>query len=135
MIQNRLVKSFLEDEKALRLYEMYLDTPTIKIKDTIEKMFSIHVRKLQLLSYFSRILHFESQRYDKKVRRNNNLYQLVLDKETNDGENRIVDLIQDETIEENLELIDSTDFTYLETIFEDEQLHNIVSRLKKNRSS
>lgn len=133
MVQNRLVQSFLEDKKARQLYESYLENPTTQTKDTIEKLFSIHVRKLQLLSYFSRILYFESQRYDKKIRRNNNLYQLVLDKDTNDGEGRIVDLIQDETIGEDLELIASSDFTYLEAIFEDKQLHNIVSNLNQKQ--
>lgn len=133
LVQNRLVQSFLEDEKARELYESYLENPTTQTKDSIEKLFNIHVRKLQLLSYFSRILYFESQRYDKKIRRNNNLYQLVLDKDMNDGEGRIVDLIQGETIGENLELTASTDFTYLETIFEDKQLHNIVLNLNQKQ--
>ncbi|MEY9980608.1 DUF3238 domain-containing protein [Lysinibacillus sp. RC79] len=68
MIQNRLLQAFLTDEKINKFYLSYLEHPSAQKKDMIEKLFQIHVRKIQLLSYFSKVLHFESQKYDKKIR-------------------------------------------------------------------
>ena len=62
----------------------------------IEKLFQIHVRKIQLLSYFSKVLHFESQKYDKKIRHMNSVNQLILDKNVNEGEGTVLDLIEGE---------------------------------------
>ncbi|MFB7158784.1 sigma factor-like helix-turn-helix DNA-binding protein [Lysinibacillus sp. NPDC056232] len=133
MFQNRLLKSFLDDEKVSELYKSYLKNPTTHTRDTIEKLFQIHVRKIQLLSYFSRVLHFESQRYDKKIRRNNRFNQLILDNDINDGENKFIDLISNESLYGDFELIYSTEYTHLETIFEDKQLYNIVSKLSQKK--
>lgn len=133
MFQNRLLKSFLSDKKASELYKRYLENPTIETKDILEKMFQIHVRKFQLLSYFSQTLFFESQRYDKKIRRNNNLYQLVLDKDTSFGESKIVDTIPDENTKDNFEIIASKNFTHLELVFEDKQLYEIASNLTQRQ--
>lgn len=128
MVQNRLLKSFLEDERVSKLYKCYLEDPAPYKRDTIERLFKIHVRKIQLLSYFSRVLYFESQRYDKKIRHNNRVNQLTLDNDINNGENKFIDLIPDESIDDDSEWIHS-DFTHLEVIFEDRQLYNIVSNL------
>lgn len=133
MVQNRLLKSFLEDEKVSKLYKSYLENPTTHTRDTIEKLFKIHVRKIQLLSYFSRVLYFESQRYDKKIRHNNRVNQLTLDNDINDGENKFIDLIPDESIRDDSEWIYSTEFAHLEVIFEDKQLYNIVSKLGQKK--
>ena len=133
MIENRLLKSFLEDETAHQLYKSYLENPSSQIKDTLEKMFKIHVRKIQLLSYFSRILHFESQRYDKKIRYQNSLYQLILDKESNEGDVRIIDMIPDDSISDEFEVTSSTDAAHLESFFEDEKLYSIVSNLTQRQ--
>ncbi|MGE7954955.1 sigma factor-like helix-turn-helix DNA-binding protein [Lysinibacillus xylanilyticus] len=135
MVQNPLLKSFLENEEMNKLYESYLENPTTLKKDTIEKLFKIHVRKLQLLSYFSRVLTFESQRYDKKIRWNNHFHTLTLDKPVNDGENRLIDLIQDESIYEDIDikLIGSNGFTDLN--FEDKHLYKIVSKLTENQKN
>ncbi|WP_341300663.1 sigma factor-like helix-turn-helix DNA-binding protein [Lysinibacillus sp. FSL H8-0500] len=130
MIQNHLLKSFLEDEKVSKLYKSYLENPATHTRETIEKLFKIHVRKIQLLSYFSRVLYFESQRYDKQIRHNNKINQLILDNDLNNGENKFIDLIPDESIHDDEH---STDFAHLEVIFEDKQLYNIVSKLSPKK--
>uniref|UniRef100_UPI0023EC9226 sigma factor-like helix-turn-helix DNA-binding protein n=1 Tax=Lysinibacillus fusiformis TaxID=28031 RepID=UPI0023EC9226 len=68
------------------------------------------------------------QKYDKQICHNNQVNQLTLDKGINDGENKFIDLIPDESIDDDSEWVHS-DFTYLEVIFEDKQLYNIVSKL------
>lgn len=94
----------------------------------IEKLFQIHVRKVQLLSSFSKILHFESQKFDKKIKRMNSVNQLILDKSMNGGEGTILNLIEGELFDE-LEistLVSSNDLAFA---FEDKRLYKIVSKL------
>jgi RNA polymerase sigma factor (sigma-70 family) len=133
LVQNCLLKSFLEDERVSKLYKSYLENPAPHTRDTIEKLFKIHVRKIQLLSYFSRVLYFESQKYDKQLRHNNRVNQLTLDSDINDGENKFIDLVPDESIYDESEWIYSTDFAHLEVILEDKQLYNIVSKLSPKK--
>ncbi|MCM0627117.1 DUF1492 domain-containing protein [Lysinibacillus sp. OL1_EC] len=132
MVQNRLLKSFLEDERVSKLYKSYLENPAPHTRDTIEKLFKTHVRKIQLLSYFSRVLYFESQKYDKKIRHNNRVNQLTLDSDINDGENKLIDLVPDESIDDESEWMYS-DFAHLEVILEDKQLYNMVSKLSPKK--
>lgn len=124
MVKNRLLQTFLTDEKINKIYLSYLEQPSAYKKDIIENLFQIHVRKVQLLSYFSKILHFESQKYDKKIRHMNSVNQLILDKNVNGGEGTVLDLIEGEQPFEQLEF--STD---LELVFEDKLLYKIVSSL------
>lgn len=128
MVQNRLLQTFLTDEKINKIYLSYLEQPSAYKKDMIEKLFQIHVRKIQLLSYFSKILHFESQKYDKKIRHINNVNQLILDKNVNDGEGTVLELIEGEQPFDELEF--STD---LELVFEDKHLYKIVSNLSSRQ--
>lgn len=128
-MQNRLLQCFLADENTKNLYLSYLEQPTNYKKSAIEKLFQIHVRKIQLLSYFSKVLYFESQKYDKKVRRINSVNQLILDKDVNDGEGTLLDLIESENPIDELVFVTSIDPEDLEFIFEDKTLHEIVSKL------
>lgn len=126
MIQNRLLQSFLKDEKVFQIYEEYKKKPSNQIKETLEKMFQIHVRKIQLLSYFSRVLYFESQRYDQKVRQRNSFCQLILDKDLNEDDVRMVDMIP---VSNDFQVATSTDAACLEEFFEDEKLCLIIYNL------
>lgn len=129
MIQNRLVKGFLKNEEAKNLYISFLENPTTEKQDKIEKLFRIHVRKIQLLSYFSKTLHFESQKFDKKLRKKNFVQQLILDKEATYGEDKIIDLIQ---IEDTSDVLDFGAFVQsndIENFFEDKLLYKIISKL------
>lgn len=129
MIQNRLLQAFLTDEKINNLYISYLEQPSAYKKEMIEKLFQIHVRKIQLLSYFSKVLHFESQKYDKKIRHMNSVNQLILDKNVNEGEGTVLDLIEREQPLDELEFSIPVSSYDLELVFEDKHLYKIVSSL------
>ncbi|MFJ7667535.1 sigma factor-like helix-turn-helix DNA-binding protein [Lysinibacillus sp. NPDC097195] len=131
MIQNRLLKNFLNDAEIKELYQSYLEKPTICKKEMIEKIFQIHVKKIQLLSYFSKTLTFESQKFDKKNRHNNKLNQLILDKNIDDGDGggKLLDLIADERNYYDFVFNTPIEPSKLEMIFEDKQLYEIVSTL------
>lgn len=128
MIQNRLLRTFLTDKKNNKLYLNYMENPSLNKKEEIEKMFQIHVYKIQLLTYFSKILHFESQRFDKKIRHLHKTQALILDKNIDDGETTFLDLIGESQACYNYcsTLIDSNNLT---SLFEDKLLHDIISKL------
>lgn len=128
---NRLITTFLEDEKHQKLYSDYLQNPSQKNKDLIEDHFKIHVTKIKVISYFSRVLYFEAQRFDKKIRYDLSKGALILDNE------EITDEIQyndsSDTIQEDLELI--LENANIENLIDDEKLFNILSNLnEKNKT-
>lgn len=125
MIQNRLLQTFLTDEKIRKLYTRYLEHPSNYKKEIIERLFQIHVRKIQLLSYFSKTLYFESQKYDKKIRHINSVSQLDFEKNLIEGESLVLDLIGRIPVNSH----------NLEFIFEDKHLYEIVSSLSPVQKS
>lgn len=127
MVRNRLLYTFLTNEKINKLYLSYVEHPSQHKKDMIEKLFQIHVRKIQLLTYFAKILHFEAQKFDKKMRHLSQTNPLVLDRNVNDGEGIILDFIgESHTLYEYESPINSHD---IEFIFEDKYLYQVISKL------
>lgn len=133
MIQNRLLQTFLADEKVKKLYLSYKQDPSKQKKDIIESLFQVHVRKVQLLTYFSKILHFESQRFDMKVRKLHQTNPLILDKGINDEEGSIVHLIGEETPAYELSFVSDTHPYNFTNIFEDEALYRTISKLSERQ--
>lgn len=129
MIQNFLLVGFLKNEEEKKLYESFLDEPTVQKQEEIERLFQIHVRKIQILSYFTKVLHFESKRFDKKIRKTNSIEQLVLDKGVTDGEDASIDVIQIESVNDVLDIDDLIKWVDLENFFEDKLLYEIVGKL------
>lgn len=128
-MQNRLLETFLEDEKISKLYCSYLENSTPEKKELIEKHFKIHVKKIQIFSYFSKILYFESQRFDKKIRKISTKNPLILDKDFDDSNTSPLDLIKSERNDNYFENVISIDFRKMENLFEDKTLYKIVSNL------
>jgi DNA-directed RNA polymerase specialized sigma subunit len=122
----------LKNSEIIELYQSYLEKPTARKKELIEKLFQIHGRKIQLLSYFSQTLTFESQKFDKKIRHNRKLNQLILDKKI-DGGGKLLDFIPDEQNLHDFEIHTPVESCELEMIFEDKQLYEIVSRLSSKQ--
>lgn len=128
---NRLITTFLEDEKHQKLYSDYLQNPSQINKDLIEDHFKIHVTKIKVISYFSRVLYFEAQRFDKKIRYDLSKGALILDNEEIKDEIQYND--SSYTIQEDLELI--LENANIENIIDDEKLFNILSNLnEKNKT-
>ncbi|MGE7839075.1 sigma factor-like helix-turn-helix DNA-binding protein [Viridibacillus arvi] len=125
-MQNRLLETFLSDTENQKLYNSYSEFPTAAKREIIEKRFEYHAKKIHVFSYFTKILLYESRRFDIKNRRLANQNLLVLDKDIDDSNESLLDLLESRSIEE-----DSDYFTYttLEETIEDKHLHSIVSSL------
>lgn len=133
-MENKLLQSFLEQPVNQNLYLEYLQNPNENIKNTIEKRFKIHVMKIKILSYFSKVFYFEAQKFDKKIRENSLRNILIMDKD-DDGEwvtyNDVSHFSNDilETFNE-----DSSEQHSPENLFEDKKLFNLIANLsEKNK--
>ena len=129
MVQNRLLQTFLTDEKVNELYLSYVEDPSQLKKDRIENLFQIHARKIQLLTYFSKVLHFESQKFDKKKRQLARNYALILDKSVNDGEETVLDFIGETQPSSEFSFSSPINSHDLEFHLEDKHLYKIISKL------
>lgn len=128
-MNNRLIESFLEDPKMNELYQDYLINPTNAKKIIIEQHFKAHVKKMKILSYFSKVLFFEAQRFDQKIRYDSNKSPLILDSDDSIFLNIIASQNDDDAFDISVDNADQ-----LQTLFEDQHLFNIISNLNsKNK--
>ena len=109
---NKLVESFLQDPLHRDLYAKYLQNPTKENVQEIEEKFKLHVMKIKLLSYFSKVLFYEAQRFDKNARTTMTTVSFL------DGDDKV----------ESYEL-ETTDEQKIENHLENERLFNLVSNL------
>lgn len=116
----------------MKLYDEYLENSTDLNKFRLEQSFRRHVRKIQLLNYFSKVLHFEGQRFDMKVRQYSARNQLILDKPIDEGET-IINLLPHPLIKEDMENEYFSKTNVLEDLFEDETIVEVVSSLSEKQ--
>jgi RNA polymerase sigma factor (sigma-70 family) len=130
-MSNKLIETFLANPKMNELYKNYLTHPTEENKLIIETHFTTYVKKIKILTYFSKVLHFEAQRFDKKIRNlSNSNFQYT------DGLKE--DTVLYEALPSNH---DRSPFDaqlknaqQLENLFEDKHLYTIISDLNpKNK--
>ncbi|MCM3638708.1 sigma-70 family RNA polymerase sigma factor [Sporosarcina luteola] len=132
-MKNPLLNRFFEDEKMMKLYDNYLKNPTDLNKVELEKYFFRHARKIQLLNYFSKVLNFEGQRFDKKTRQHSTRNQLNLDKPIDDGETILNLLPHPLGIQEEMENEYFSKTSVLEDLIEEETIAKIVSSLSEKQ--
>lgn len=80
-MSNKLIDSFLSNPETNEFYKNYLLFPTEENKEIIEERFKIHAKKIKILTYFSKVLFFEAQRFDKKLRSESTKSPLIVDNE------------------------------------------------------
>lgn len=133
-MKNKLLKSFLSDKEANMLYKNYLLYPTEEKKQVIENKFKLHSKKIQILTYFSKVLFFEAQHFDKKIRANSNINQLIINGDNVNEDANFLDSLDNviHSFENSIEIEIAPD--ELENFFEDKQLYQIISQLSaKNK--
>lgn len=133
-MKNKLLESFLSNPESNKLYKNYLIYPTEENKQIVEDRFKLHAKKIKILSYFSKVLFFEAQHFDKKIRDNSNKSQLIIDSENFNEDSIFLDsLILNNEIPTFVDTIGNAP-DELENLFEDKQLYKIISELSsKNK--
>lgn len=81
------------DENA-ETYRSYMENPTNETIEELDKQFKKYFFKIRCISYFIKMIHFESKHFDIKERNYSNNFILSLDKE-NEGGDRNIELIAD----------------------------------------
>ena len=77
IIENKLVVSFLDDTDNRELFENYQKKNSDAIKSELDERFKVYYQKYRLISYFIKVLHYESIHFDKKFNLYNKRYQLA----------------------------------------------------------
>lgn len=123
-IKNPILIGFLYQEDNAKIYDLYCQEPTSGKKELLNQRFIEFYYKIKLITYFSKVIGFESKRYDKKNREYKERNQLILDQ---DNENSIMDLV------ESKEDIYFFNNTKLEDYIEDPEVYKIISKLTKRQ--
>lgn len=114
---NKLLESFLADKKIKKICESYYRQPSIEKKENIELLFQKHFNKIQILSYFSKFLHFEAKRFDQKTRANQKKENLILGEQSEMSQSKVSS--DEEWIED---LIKPRSYKNIELYFNKEEL-------------
>lgn len=95
IIRDTILDGFMSIEANREIYKRYLDNPITKHQVELDKHFKKHFYMIRCISYFVKMIHFESKHFDRKQRERNKTSQLYLDKVNESGQ-RNVELIPDQ---------------------------------------
>lgn len=121
MERDNILNGFLNIEENRDRYQKYMEHPTEENRKRLDELFKKHMYVIRYISYFIKMVHFESKHFDKKQRKRNELFQLTLDKMDEDG-HRIVDLLPEDNVNEYLGY-------RLEDLVEDPDLYSSIQSL------
>lgn len=102
--ENKLLKTFLEDEENFLLFENAVLNPTIENRKKVEDTFQIYYEQIRKFAYINSLIRIYSVDFDKRVRKLRNRYSLILDQPVNDeaaNTNTYKNIIPSELNQEN----------------------------------
>lgn len=123
--EDKILKDFLNLNENKLLYRAYLENPNIENKKELDSRFRKHFYLVRCISYFLKIIHFESKHFDKKQRKRNEKFQLILDKQTEEDK-KIIELVPDNKTQEYLAL-------NLEDLVENQDLYYAIQNLNNKQ--
>jgi RNA polymerase sigma factor (sigma-70 family) len=125
---NLLFTEFLSLQENVELFVSYKKDPTIQKREALDQAFKQFYKKVRAISYLSKVIHFESKRFDKQLRKDRERNLLILDKPSNEEETTIKDLLADESSENHF---NELNFERIE-----DYIHNpVISKSIKNLTS
>ncbi|MES5398168.1 sigma-70 family RNA polymerase sigma factor [Bacillus amyloliquefaciens] len=118
-----IVVYFLEDQKNLTLFQNALNNPSQENRNRLDNAFRDHYIRVKIINYVSKLIHFYSFDYNKRV--SNNKKRQILNFDTPDKEPKIhADLLTKRT--ESLFEEKQTDF---EEVIENTKLYSSFKSL------
>lgn len=129
-IKRPIINGFLSEGNNMSLLEKSILEPTFENKKKVEESFQSYYKKIREIKYISRLIHFFSKDFDKRVRKHNTRNVLVLDADVPNGyeisfKNHIID--EDATIDT------PRNSSFLEKIESDELLFALGQLNEKQR--
>lgn len=119
------IETFLSEEENFLVFNNYINNPSNRNKEALDKQFQKHFYIVRCISYFIKMIHFESRHFDKKQRKREETYQLTLDKENDDGDRNIDSIADFQASEDTTKNLDE--------ISDDPILHNLISNLTERQ--
>ncbi|WP_232713360.1 sigma-70 family RNA polymerase sigma factor [Bacillus xiapuensis] len=104
------------------LLREYRETRNENVRLQLDTRFKSFYFKVKTISYLSKLIHFEAIHFDQKIRQNHERFSLILDKNVEGSEIRLIDLIEDNSQEE-------LSMNQLEDYITDEKVYSAVSSL------
>ncbi len=91
VLNNPIITSFLENDDNYKLVQEAVSDSTEVNQEKVDKAFKEHYNRVKLISYISKLIHFFSIDFDKKINKINRNYLLTLDQSvSSDNENETV---------------------------------------------
>lgn len=124
---DKLLKSFFGNQENIELFEAYLLNPTEKNKEFLDEQFELHKYVARCTAYLSKAIFYKSQHFDKKVRKDRQTYQLILN-DDKDGQKPLIEIIPNIN-----ELYISSDVQEIEENFDDQKLKEAMKILTEKQ--
>ncbi|MEZ7172620.1 sigma-70 family RNA polymerase sigma factor [Sporosarcina sp. OR05] len=130
--ENKLIESFLSEKEHEGIHKDYINEPSKENKDKLEKAFKQYYKIVRAISYFEKVIRFESKHIDRRLRTHNQRYQLILDKQVDvDNESNVIDLLVSKNNENNIH--EETNSTHLEDHIHDYRILNSLKNLTERQ--
>lgn len=79
ILNNPIIKSFLENERNYKLVQEAITNLTKENQEKVDRAFKEHYNKAKLIKYVSKLIHFFSIDYDKRINTFSKRFLLSLD--------------------------------------------------------
>ncbi|MEH6854502.1 sigma-70 family RNA polymerase sigma factor [Priestia megaterium] len=130
-IKNPLIQGFLKEEENYSLFKKYQLEPTQKNEQKLDNKFKKYYLKIRAISYFSKVIHFESKKFDNKHRTYNKRFLSILDKPAPESDNgTLIDLLVDSSTNYCAEEVPSKN---LEDYIENPSLYLSIKKLSSKQ--
>lgn len=104
-LENPIIKGFLVNKNNYKLVVKAIMEPTKENREKVDEAFTKHYHQVKRIKYINNLIRFVSIDYDKKVRKLNQRFLLILDQPLSDNDRSTMkDLIIDNNI--NLDAIE-----------------------------
>ncbi|MFD1064726.1 sigma-70 family RNA polymerase sigma factor [Oceanobacillus locisalsi] len=126
VFNNPILNKFIQDENNYDLLKQSILYPTAVNKEKVNKAFKNYYKHIQKEAYINKLIKFFSIDYDKKMRKIQDRYPVVLDNDIHDQEGTTMK----DLIESTPQNIAEQSYGYeIRNHIEDEKLHNALTLL------
>lgn len=79
-LKEPIVENFLKIEANYQLFSAFIESPSPEIKNALDSAFKAYYKRVKVIAYIDKLIHYYSMDLDKKINKYNAKQQLILDK-------------------------------------------------------
>ena len=118
-LKDPLISNFLKEEENHKKYLEFIEFPSYETKNALDSSFKEYYKKVKVISYIDKLIHFFSIDLDKKKNRYQANHMLILDKPVRENDSMTM---KDSLAATQPSVLNSCEFP-LEELFEDLHLY------------